>query len=89
MHKIANVDVNVKYRRPGNVVAYVPVIFEVYQKGNKFDAIPFVSEETKILTNLPTEITFRMQNETIYEVSQRYKEVVESLVERLKAFVSI
>ena len=84
MHKIANIDVDVKYRRPGNVVAYFSIIFEVYKNGNKFYAIPLANEENKRLTNLPAELSFRIQNGTIYDVAHGSEEVVESLVERLK-----
>ena len=84
MHKIANIDVDVKYLQPGKVVAYVSIIFEVYKNGNKFYAIPLANEENKRLTNLPAEFSFRIQNGTIYAVTHGLEEVVESLVERLK-----
>ena len=49
MHKIANVDVDVKYRQPGNVVTYVSIIFEVYKKETSFTPFHLLVKKLKEL----------------------------------------
>ncbi len=83
MHKIANVFVDVKYRHPGNVVAYISVEFEIFSNGKRFEAMPFVSEENKRLVNIPTQFSFQFKNERICVCEPGLEEVVEEIVNEL------
>jgi hypothetical protein len=83
MHKIANVIVDVKYRHPGNVVAYVSVAFEIYRDGIDFFAVPVSSEENMRLLNLPKKFSFRFKNEILGISLPGLEEVVEDIVGQL------
>jgi len=81
MHKIANVVVNVAYRRPGNVVVHVPVKFEVFEDKRCFKAVPFITREVKRLIQLPKVLSFTVKNSRIYTLDK--KEVIEEIVDEL------
>ncbi|MCW3081745.1 MAG: hypothetical protein JWR87_3175 [Segetibacter sp.] len=83
MNKIASVDIKMKYRQPGNVVAYIFISFEVYKKRSKFFVIPNTNDANKILVNLPNEFSFRLENDSIYISAPRLEEVVEEIVDKL------
>lgn len=86
MHKVADLDIKVKYRRPGNVVGYVPVEFEIFKDGEYFKAIPLATIESKRLTNLPAQLLFQLKNRTIYTIDKTGKEkeeVIEDIVNEL------
>jgi hypothetical protein len=83
MHKIANVDVDVKYRHPGNVIAYISVAFEMYRDGINFFAVPVTCEENMRFTNLPQEFSFRFKNEKLSISLPGLEEVVEEIVGKL------
>jgi len=83
MHKIANVFVDVKYRNPGNVVAYISVEFEIFAIGKNFEAMPLVSEENRRLLNIPTQFSIQPRNERICVSEPRLKEVAEEIVNEL------
>jgi hypothetical protein len=85
MHKIANVEVDVKYRYPGNVIEYISMTFEVYKNRCKFFAIPLANEENRRLANLPNEFSFRLEGEVIYISARGLEEVVEQIVDKLQS----
>jgi hypothetical protein len=83
MHKIANVFVDVKYRHPGNVVAYISVEFEIFSDGESFQIMPLVSEENKRIVNMPTQFSFQFKNGRICVCEPRLEVVVEEIVNEL------
>jgi hypothetical protein len=83
MHKIANIPVNVKYRRPGNVIAYLPVEFEIFKEGEYFRAIPLQDLQNRILTNLPKELLFKVKDGIIYNNPAGTDAVVQDILRQL------
>jgi hypothetical protein len=83
MHKIAEFSINVKYRRPGNVVAYIPVEFEVFINGDYYKAVPLQNFETRRLTSLPNCITFQIKNGKVYNDNRGTEDVVKEIVGKL------
>lgn len=83
MHKIAEFVVNIKYRRPGNVVEYLPVEFEVFIDQGYYRAIPLQSSESKLLTNLPKEMTFEIKDGKICNCNKGPEELVRDIVRKL------
>lgn len=83
MHKIAEFSINIKHRRPGNVVQYIPVEFEVFLDGEYYKAIPLQSAQSSLLTNLPNELLFRVEDGKIYNCTRRTEEIVEDIVNQL------
>ena len=84
MHKIANVDVDVKHFRPGNVISYIPIKFEIFREGINFVAVSIASEENLRLTNLPKEFSFRFKNEIMGISLPNLVEIVEEIVDKLQ-----
>ncbi|MEO6914931.1 MAG: hypothetical protein ABI151_04095 [Chitinophagaceae bacterium] len=89
MHKIANVSIEVKYRHPGNVVAYIAVEFELYEVKGKYFAVPLVSIETRRILNLPAQFSFHVQNNVILVSGNGLKGVVKELVKKLSQLALI
>lgn len=83
MHKIAEFCINVKYRRPGNVVEYLPVEFEVFIDHGYYKAMPLQNSETSLLTNLPTELLFEIRGGKICNCKKGTEEIVEEIVSKL------
>jgi len=83
MHKIAYLNINVKYRQPGNLVEYIPVEFEVFRDGEIYRAIPLQSIQTRILRALPDELTFEITEDKILNYIPGKEEVVEDIVSQL------
>ena len=82
MYKVAQFSIDVKYRRPGNVVEYLPVKFEIFRDGEYYKAIPLQDFQTRILTNLPKALKFEIKEGKILNYSAD-KEVVEDIVNKL------
>ncbi|HLL42617.1 MAG TPA: hypothetical protein VK369_05725 [Segetibacter sp.] len=82
MYKVAQFSIDVKYRRPGNVVEYLPVKFEIFRDGEYYKAIPSQDFQTRILTNLPKALKFEIKEGKILNYSAD-KEVVEDIVNKL------
>ncbi len=80
MYKIAYFSINVKYCRPGNVVEYIPVEFEIFRDGIFYKAIPL---QTTILTNLPKELLFQVKKGKVSDFHPGEEEVVEDIVNKL------
>lgn len=83
MHKIAEFPINVKYRRPGNVVAYLPVEFEVFIDGEYYKAIPLQSTEIRMLANVPKELVFQIKNGNICNYKPETEEIVQAIAAQL------
>ena len=83
MYKVAEFSINVKYRRPGNVVEYLPVKFEIFRDGEYYKAIPLQDFQTRILTNLPKALKFEIKEGKIYNYTTDKEEVVEDIVNKL------
>ena len=83
MHKVAEFSIDVKYRRPGNVVYYLPVKFEIFRDGEYYKAIPLQDFQTRILTNLPKALKFEIKEGKIYNYSTDKEEVVDDIVNKL------
>jgi hypothetical protein len=82
-HKIAECEVKVKYRRPGNVVEYLPVKFEVFREGECYKAVPLQDTSIRILTNLPRQIFFHLKNGKVVQCSRGQQEIMEELVTQM------
>ena len=89
LHNIANVDVDVKYRQPGNVVAYISIAFNIYKDGTTFVAMPLAGNLDKRLTNLPNKFSFKLRNGIIYVAETGLTDVVADIVNKLRALVLI
>ncbi len=83
MHKIAENTINVKYRRPGNVIGYIPVTFEIFFDREYYKAVPLQSYQTRLLTNTPNALTFQVEHGKIYNSTRGTQEVVEEIVKQL------
>ena len=83
MYKVAEFPVDVKFRKPGNVVEYVRVEFEIFRDGEYYKAVPLQDSQTKILTTLPCELLFEVKEGKIYNHTEGKEEVVEDVVCKL------
>jgi hypothetical protein len=83
MHKIAEFFINVKYRRPGNVITYIPIEFEVFINGEYYKAVPLQTTETRMLTSLPCSITFQIKNGKVYNDNRGTEDIVKEIVGKL------
>ena len=83
MYKVAEFSIDVKYCRPGNVVEYLPVEFEIFRDGEYYKAIPLQDFQTRILTNLPKALKFEIKEGKIYNYSIDKEEVVDDIVNKL------
>ncbi len=83
MHKITDFKINVKYFRPGNVVAYTPVEFEIFINEENVKAIPLPGTQNQLLINLPNELMFQIKDDKICNCKDSEKEIVEDIVSKL------
>jgi hypothetical protein len=83
MHKIVNLQIKVKYKKPGNVIEYIPVEFEVFRKGEHLEAVPLINANSRLLTNLPNEILFQVKNGKIKCCTPGREEVVSDLAKKM------
>ncbi|HEY0039135.1 MAG TPA: hypothetical protein VGB71_00660 [Flavisolibacter sp.] len=56
--KIANITIEIPYKRAGNVIYQEPVNFDVYQDGTNYKLLPCLSDEEIRIANLPRELAF-------------------------------
>ena len=56
--KIANITIEIPYKKAGNVIYQEPVNFDVYQDDNHYKLIPCLSDEDIRIANLPKELAF-------------------------------
>ncbi len=83
-HKLATINIDVEYARPGNNISHVPVNFEIFKRGNRFIALPIQTRKMRLLTNLSGPIEFDVQEEKI-GCKPVYREIVEEIVLKLAA----
>ena len=61
--KIANVQISIPYKGPGNMIKQNPVAFDVYAlDGGYYKAIPLLNEDERRIANLPHELQFVYEN---------------------------
>lgn len=61
--KIANVTIDVPYKRSGGIIFQQPVSFDVFQHEDHYSLKPCLSEEELRVANLPEELLFRIEDE--------------------------
>jgi hypothetical protein len=59
--KIANVTIDVPYKRSGGIIFQQPVSFDVFQREDHYCLKPCLSPDELRVTNLPEELLFRME----------------------------
>src|SRR5687767_2696231 len=56
--KLAEVNVNVPFHTPGNVIINKGMNFEVYKINGQYKAVPICSYQDRMLASLPPELVF-------------------------------
>lgn len=83
MYKVAEFTIHVKFRKPGNIVAHIPVEFEIFRDGEYYKAVPLQDSQIRMLTTLPRELIFEVKDGRVYNATRGKEEVVEDIVNRL------
>jgi hypothetical protein len=60
--KIANVQISIPYKGPGNTIKQNPVAFDVYALDEYYKAVPLLNEHERRIANLPHELLFVYEN---------------------------
>jgi len=60
--KIANVNISIPYKGPGNIIRQKPVSFDVYSECDYFKAVVLLDEDERRIANLPDELRFIFEN---------------------------
>ena len=60
--KIANLTIDVPYKRAGNIIIQEPVDFDLFRTDGHFTLIPCLNEDERRIANLPDELNFRMED---------------------------
>ena len=60
--RIANVNIAIPYKGPGNVIKQNPVSFEVYSEEKRYKAVPVLNEHERRIANLPEELLFAYED---------------------------
>ena len=60
--KIANVNISVPYKGPGNIIIQKPVSFDVYSECDYYKAVVLLNEDERRIANLPPELCFFFEN---------------------------
>jgi hypothetical protein len=81
--KLAEVSAYVPYHCPGNVIEYLCERFEIFQKDDKYKAVPLCCAADKRLTHLPPVLLFQIKKDIVYVHSEEHKDLVEDLVKEL------
>jgi hypothetical protein len=61
-NRIANVNISIPYKGPGNVIKQNPVVFEVYSVDGHYKAVPCLNDDERRIANLPEELSFNYEN---------------------------
>jgi len=69
--KIANINISIPHKGPGNIISQKPVSFDVYSECDYFKAVTLLDEDQRRIANLPPELRFIFENGK--PVSQRGK----------------
>lgn len=59
--KIANINISIPYKGPGNTIRQNPVSFDVYSEANNYKAVPVLNEDERRIANLPPELLFNYE----------------------------
>lgn len=81
--RLASTTVKAPYHRPGGVVEYISVPFDVYQKEHRFKAVPACCKTDRRLTHLPPVLSFQIKNNRLYIFRDEHKDLVKDLVKEL------
>lgn len=79
--------VSVPFPKPGNVVNNKMVVFRILQEDQQYTATPFLSQEERLLTNLPQEMLFEFSNQTLTSsrgIDEGNIDVLTDIVQALK-----
>lgn len=60
--RIANVNISVPYKGPGNVIRQNAVSFDVFSEDNHYRAVPVLNNDERRIANLPEELLFACEN---------------------------
>jgi hypothetical protein len=61
-NKIANVNISLPYKSPGNIIRHNAVSFDVYSEAGYYKAVPLLNEDERRIANLPNELLFNYEN---------------------------
>jgi hypothetical protein len=60
-NKIANVNISIPYKGPGNIIMQKPVSFDVYTECDFYKAVTLLNEDERRIANLPEELCFVLE----------------------------
>jgi len=60
--KIANVNISIPHKGPGNIIRQKPVSFDVYSECDYYKAVALLNEDERRIANLPFELCFAFEN---------------------------
>lgn len=60
--RIANVNISIPYKGPGNVIRQNPVSFDIYSDQGGYRAVPALNDQERRIANLPPELVFTYEN---------------------------
>jgi hypothetical protein len=81
--QLPSVFIDVKYQRPGNVVEYERIEFDLLNSKTLFKAIPLLSMHARLLTGLPGELMFEVKDGKVNNYTRGKEDVVKNLVNEL------
>jgi hypothetical protein len=81
-NKLENVAVAVSFRKPGNVVSYFNLDFEIFQKGNSYKAVPVFDQVNKRLVTLPDVLLFSI-NDGVLISELKHKDLIVDIAKEL------
>ena len=59
--KIANITIDIPFKRAGNVIYQEPVSFDVYKDAAQYTLVPCLSDDEIRIANLPKELEFVLE----------------------------
>lgn len=87
-NQLTEVNVQVPFHGPGNVIRYKEVDFKVFKEAGVFKAIPECSYQDRVLASLPNELTFDFKDgipESTRGIKDGNLEVIKAIARDLKA----
>jgi hypothetical protein len=86
--KLMQVNINVPFHAPGNVIRYKEVDFEVFKVNGQYKAVPLCSYQDRTLASLPPELVFDLKDGEVVSSRGNLKdgnlEVINDIVKELK-----
>jgi hypothetical protein len=77
--EIPIISVQIKHYGHGGITAVEDVDFKIYREGAKLKAIPLLSKEERLTTQLPEELEFVYANHCIAEVNNTGEESLDAI----------